>query len=166
MLVQEFAVSGVLMGGIGRPRVTCGGELDVGDIETGQDLNDAGDLLGLGNINGFDKAVSHGGTDDLDDQGILVTEIICVLGSACCLVECVHTLDALTYMTAHKMCLLYVVSSYGRRSAHRTVKYIKSCPMPSGSSPGSWASCGSIHRRHRGWRYRWQGLHRCRQFRK
>ena len=68
---------------------------------------------------------------------ILVAQIVCVLGSAGCLIECVHTLYALTDMMAHKCASLFVLWAHlktpsGREPAllphlllMKTLKYTK-----------------------------------------
>ena len=111
VLIEQLSVSGILMGRVGRPWMACSGELDVRDIKTSKNLNDAGNLLGLRNIDRFYKTVGNGGADNFDDQSVLVAQIICVLCSAGCLVKRVHTLYALTDMMAHKMCLLLYFGS-------------------------------------------------------
>ena len=92
---QQQAVGDVLMVRIGRPRMACRGEFDLRHVKAGDDLHDALDLLGGARVDGLDHAVCDGRMQHARDERTAVTEVIAVLCAPGCLVECVHTADAL-----------------------------------------------------------------------
>ena len=85
--VEQVPVGDVLVRRIHRPRVTGGRERDVGHVEAGQDLHDAGDLLRLADVDRLDEAVRDGRVLDPDEQRILRGQIIIVFCPAGRLVE-------------------------------------------------------------------------------
>ena len=105
VLVQQLAVSDVLMMGVGGPGVTRGGESDVGNIEAGQDLDDAGHSLSGGGVDGLDEAVGDLGVQDLHDQSIAGQQVLDVLGAAGGLVIGIHADGAFAGVLVH-VCIL------------------------------------------------------------
>ena len=85
------------MGRVHRPRVAGRGERDVRHVEAGQDLHNAGDLLGLADVDRLDEAMRNGRMLDSDEQRILRGQIIIVFCPAGCLVKGVDTNLALAY---------------------------------------------------------------------
>ena len=105
VLVQQLAVSDVLMMGVGGPGVTRGGESDVGNIEAGQDLDDAGHSLSGGGVDGLDEAMGDLGVQDLHDQRIAGQQVLNVLGAAGGLVIGIHADRAFAGVLVH-VCIL------------------------------------------------------------
>ena len=105
VLVQQLAVSNVLMVRIGGPGMAGGGEGDVGDIEAGQDLHDAGHSFSGGGVDGLDEAVGDLGVQDLHHQSIAGQQVLNVLGAAGGLVIGIHADGAFAGVLVH-VCIL------------------------------------------------------------
>ena len=90
VLHEQVSVREGLMGRICRPGVTCGGIGDFRHIETGKNPHYPGNLLRLGGVDGFHKAVGNGGAQHTNHQGATVAEIIRIFGSSRGLVKSIH----------------------------------------------------------------------------
>jgi hypothetical protein len=77
--------------------VASRGERDVRHIKAGQDLDNAGNFLGLADVNRLDEAVCNGRMLDSDNQRILWGQIIIVFRPAGRLVKGVNTNLASAY---------------------------------------------------------------------
>ena len=96
MRVEQLAVTDVLMGRNGRPRVSGGRELNVGHVETGENAHNAGDGLRLGEIKAAHPAACDRCTHDLRDVGVRGDQIggvFCLSGDFC---ERIYAWDTLT----------------------------------------------------------------------
>ena len=106
MLVQQLAVSNVLMVRIGGPGVAGGGEANVGNVEAGQNLDDAGDSLSSGGVNGLNIAMGDLGVIDLHDQSAIGQQVFYVLGAAGGLVIGINADCAFAGVLSHESYLL------------------------------------------------------------
>ena len=95
--VEQVPVGNVLMGRVHRPRVAGRGERDVRHVEAGQDLHNAGNFLGLADVDRLDEAMRNGRMLDSDEQRILRGQIIIVFCPAGRLVKGVDTNLASAY---------------------------------------------------------------------
>ena len=95
--VEQVPVGNVLMGRVHRPRVASCGERDIRYVEAGQDLDNAGNFLGLADVDRLDEAVRNGRMLDSDEQRILRGQIIIVFCPAGRLVKGVDTNLASAY---------------------------------------------------------------------
>ena len=68
--VEEFPVGDVLMFLLRRPRVSCGGELDVGYIEAGDYVDHSRNFPGFTEVEGLHQTVGNGAVQDLRHQGV------------------------------------------------------------------------------------------------
>ena len=104
------------MGLLHRPGVAGGGELDVGHVEAGDHLNDAGQGLGGGDIHGLYDAVGDGAVENLRHQHGTLAEIVGVFGAAGHLVGGVHPVDASSnFHNAHLLVEPIIPDSAGER---------------------------------------------------
>ena len=106
MLVQQLTVSNVLMVRIGGPGVAGGGEANVGNVEAGQNLDDAGDSLSSRGVNRLNIAMGDLGVIDLHDQSAIGQQVFYVLGAAGGLVIGIHADCAFAGVLSHESYLL------------------------------------------------------------
>ena len=113
---EQLPVGDILMGLLYRPGVAGGGELDVGHVEAGDHLNDAGQGLGGGDIHGLYDAVGDGAVEYLCHQHGTLVKIVGIPGPARHLVGGVHPVDASSnFHNAHLLVEPIITDSIGER---------------------------------------------------
>ena len=108
MAVEKHPVRHILMMGVRGPGMARRGEGMIRHVEARQHPHHAGNGLGLGGIDGLDKAVRNGGMADLHHQGAAVAQIVCILGPSGRLFVGVHPDYAFADAFAHRAALLVV----------------------------------------------------------
>ena len=101
MAGQQQPVGHILMVGVRGPGVPGGREIVLRHVETGENLDHAGDTFRLRRVNRFHQAMGHGGMDQAGGQGIPAAQVIGVFRTARRLIKGVYAGLALAYAFAH-----------------------------------------------------------------
>ena len=111
VLVQQLSVRGILVGRIGRPRMACGRETDIGDVKGREDPDDSRNFFRLVDIDLAYETVRDSRADDPDDQRIFAAEVVRILCAPGHLVECIDSRDALSNV-CHVRCPLSFLGDF------------------------------------------------------